>query len=81
MGTIQFPIQSRYSGIRKIKETGNPLRRSGPAQREAAAKKSKDYAEAYMSYAAQMILKIDAEIAEIGHLWMETGDLGSFSGR
>jgi hypothetical protein len=33
-------------------------------QREAAVKKSKDYAEVYMSYTAQVILKIDAEIAE-----------------
>ena len=55
-----------------IKETGNPLQRSGPAQREAAAKKSKDYAEAYMLYVAQVILQIDAEIAKKGHLWKET---------
>jgi hypothetical protein len=43
-------------------------------QREAAAKKSKDYAEVYMSYTAQVILKIDAEIAEKCHLWMETAN-------
>jgi hypothetical protein len=31
-----------------------------------------DYAEAYIWYAAQVILQIDAGFAEKGHLWMET---------
>ena len=39
LGAVQLPNQSRYSGIRQIKENGNPLQLSGPAQREAAAKK------------------------------------------
>ncbi|MBW2021227.1 MAG: nucleotidyl transferase AbiEii/AbiGii toxin family protein, partial [Deltaproteobacteria bacterium] len=38
----------------------------------ARSRKSRDYAEAYLKYAAQVIPQIDAEIAEKGHLWMET---------
>ena len=34
--------------------------------------KSRNYAEAYKLYAAQVIPQIDAEIAEKGHFWMET---------
>ena len=34
--------------------------------------KSRNYAEAYKSYAAQVIPQIDAEIAEKGNFWMET---------
>ena len=38
----------------------------------ARSKKSRNYAEAYRSYAAQVIPQINAEIAEKGHFWMET---------
>ena len=31
-----------------------------------------DYAEAYDGYAAQGILRMDAEIVKKSHLWMET---------
>jgi len=31
-----------------------------------------NYAEAYKRYAAQVIPRIDTEIAEKGHFWMET---------
>jgi hypothetical protein len=72
VGTIQFPIQ-KCAIFRKIKETGNPLQRSGPAQCEAAAKKSKDYAEAYMLYTAQVFLQIDADIAKLGTRPYEVG--------
>ena len=40
------------------------------------SRKSRDCAEAYRAYAAQEIQKIDAEIAEKGHLWMETRFIG-----
>jgi hypothetical protein len=52
--------------------------------------KSRNYAEAYKSYAAQVIPQIDpreigstfhragAEIAEKGHFWMETNDGSDF---
>ncbi len=33
---------------------------------------ARDCAEAYIWYVAQAIPQIDAEIAENGHLWMET---------
>jgi len=36
------------------------------------SRKSRNYAEAYKWYAAQVIPQIDAEIAEKGHFWMET---------
>ena len=36
------------------------------------SRKSRDYAEAYVMYAAQAIPQIDAEIGKIDHLWMET---------
>jgi hypothetical protein len=36
-------------------------------------KKIKELRGGVHGYAAQEILKIDAEIAENGHLWMETG--------
>jgi hypothetical protein len=55
----------------KIKENGNPFQRSGPAQYEAAAKKSRSWAEVY-KYTAQLTPQIDAELAKKGHLWMET---------
>jgi len=38
----------------------------------ARSRKSRDYAETYIQYVAQGIPKIDAEIAEKGHFWMET---------
>ena len=38
----------------------------------ARAKESRNYAEAYKWYAAQVIPQIDAEIVEKGHFWMET---------
>jgi hypothetical protein len=38
----------------------------------ARSRKSRDCAEAYFTYAAQEILKIDVEIVVKGHLWMET---------
>jgi len=38
----------------------------------ARSRKSRNYAEAYKWYAAQVIPKIDAEIAEKGNFWMET---------
>lgn len=33
----------------------------------ARSRKAKDYAEAYILYAAQLILQLDAEIAQNGH--------------
>jgi hypothetical protein len=38
----------------------------------ARSRKSRDCAEAYFTYAAQEIPKIDVEIVAKGHLWMET---------
>jgi hypothetical protein len=38
----------------------------------ARSRKSRDYAEAYFTYAAQEIPKIHVGIAAKGHLWMET---------
>jgi len=38
----------------------------------ARSRKSRNYAEAYKWYAAQVIPQIDAEIAEKGHFWMDT---------
>jgi hypothetical protein len=38
----------------------------------ARSRKSRDCAEAYKLYVAQAIPKIDTEIAEKGHFWMET---------
>jgi hypothetical protein len=38
----------------------------------ARSRKSRDCAEAYKWYVAQAIPKIDTEIAEEGHFWMET---------
>jgi hypothetical protein len=38
----------------------------------ARSRESRDCAEAYIWYVAQAIPQIDAEIAEKGHLWMET---------
>jgi hypothetical protein len=43
----------------------------------ARSRKSRNYAEAYKWYAAQVILQIDAEIAEKGHFCMETIGLHS----
>jgi hypothetical protein len=40
----------------------------------ARSRKSRDYAEAYKWYVAQAIPKIDTEIAEKGHFWMETSN-------
>ena len=43
--------------------------------------KSRNYAEAYKLYAAQVIPQIDAEIAEKGNFWMETNyDIGENMG-
>ena len=33
-----------------------------------------DYAEAYDGYAAQGILRMDAEIVKRSHFWMETNE-------
>jgi len=41
-------------------------------QFSARSRKSRDCAEAYKWYVTQAIPQIDAEIAEKGHLWMET---------
>jgi hypothetical protein len=38
----------------------------------ARSRKSKNYAEVYIWYTAQVIPQIDAEIAENSHFWMET---------
>jgi hypothetical protein len=38
----------------------------------ARSRKARDYAEAYFTYVAQEIPKIDVGIAAKGHLWMET---------
>ena len=38
----------------------------------ARSRKPRDCAEAYFTYAAQEIPKIDVEIVAKGHLWMET---------
>ncbi len=38
----------------------------------ARSRKSRNYAEVYEWYTAQVIPRIDAEIAEKGHFWMET---------
>ena len=38
----------------------------------ARSRKSRDYAETYYKYAAQVIPQIDAEIVKNSHLWMET---------
>ena len=38
----------------------------------ARSRRSRNYAEAYKWYAAQVIPQTDAEIAEKGHFWMET---------
>ena len=38
----------------------------------ARSRKTRGFAEAYFSYAAQKTPRFDAEIAEKGHLWMET---------
>ena len=38
----------------------------------ARSRKSRGCAEAYKWYVAQAIQQIDAEIAEKGHLWMDT---------
>jgi hypothetical protein len=38
----------------------------------ARSRKSRNCAEEYTEYAAQVIPPIDAEIAEKGHFWMET---------
>ena len=40
----------------------------------ARSRKSRDCAEAYFTYVAQEIPKIDVEIAAKGHLWMETSE-------
>jgi len=40
--------------------------------------KSRNYAEAYKWYVAQVIPQIDAEIAEKGHFWMETNVWSDF---
>jgi MoaA/NifB/PqqE/SkfB family radical SAM enzyme len=55
----------------KIKETGNPLQRSGPAQRGAAVKKSSSWASRRVTL-EQLAPQIDAELAKKGHLRMET---------
>jgi hypothetical protein len=39
------------------------------------SRKSRNCAEAYLVYAAQTILQIDAEIAEKGLFWMENREL------
>jgi len=41
-------------------------------QFSARSRKSRNYAEEYIEYAAQVIPPIDAEIADKGHFWMET---------
>jgi len=80
LGTTEFPIQKRDI-FYKIKASGNPLRSSGTESPRSGAKKSRDYAEAYLKYAApvcvqrtgrQVIPQIDAEIVKKSHLWMET---------
>ncbi len=43
----------------------------------ARSRKSRDCAEAYFTYAAQEIPKIDVEIVAKGHLWMETNQIPS----
>ena len=43
----------------------------------ARSRKSRDCAEAYFTYGAQEIPKIDVEIVAKGHLWMETNQIPS----
>ncbi len=43
----------------------------------ARSRKPRDCAEAYFTYAAQEIPKIDVEIVAKGHLWMETNQIPS----
>ncbi len=38
----------------------------------ARSRKSRNWAETYVEYAAQVIPQIDAEIAKKGHFWLET---------
>ncbi len=57
-----------------IHKTKNWALASGEFRSEqfsARSGKSRNYAEAYKWYAAQVIAKIDAEIAEKGHFWMD----------
>jgi hypothetical protein len=61
MGAGEFPIQ-KWAIFRKVKSKIPDFERG----------KSRNYAEAYMWYAAQVIPQIDAEIAEKGHFWLET---------
>jgi hypothetical protein len=39
----------------------------------ARSRKTRAFAEAYFSYAAQRNPQFDTELAEKGHLWMENG--------
>ncbi len=65
---------------KKCKASAHPLNKNcalasvqfRDEQFSARSRKSRNYAEAYKGYAAQVIPKIDAEIAEKGHFWMNT---------
>ena len=54
------PIQKRPIFC-KIKASGNPLISRGIESPRSGAKKSRGWAEAYIWYAAQLILQIDTE--------------------
>ena len=60
---IKFPIQ-KLTVFRKVKP---------PARKAYAPEgKSRNYAEMYKWYTAQVIPQIDPEIAQKGHFWMDT---------
>jgi len=59
--------------FRKVKASGNPLRSSGTESPQSGAKKTRGCAETYPANGGtQRTPQFDKEIAEKGHLWMET---------